>query len=111
MVKVTDFSDLKVNDSLPLYVIEDMVVFMQNDPAFYRRHMYPTMLGVQEAVKNGGKYNKKSMLPVVDEAIKRYIKKFNIKKRPEDLLTDNEKLEIVSKVLKAEVENFRKGEY
>ncbi len=100
-----------MDESLPWDVVEDLAVFMRNDPTFYRRHLYPTMIDVQEAVKNGGKYNKKSMLPIVDRAIESYIKKFEIKKRPEDLLTDSEKMSLVNSILKAEAENFRKGSY
>jgi hypothetical protein len=111
MVKITDFSNQGFNENLPWDVVEDLVVFMRNDPAFYRRHMYPMMLNVQEAVKNGGKFSKKEMLPVVDEAVRKYVKKFNINKRPEDLLDNNDKIEIINKILEAEVENFKKGEY
>jgi hypothetical protein len=111
MVKVTDFSNMDMNENLPWDLVEDLMVFMRNDPAFYRRHMYPMMLNVQEAVKNGGKFSKKEMIPIVDAAVKKYVKKFNIKKRPEDLLADNDKIEIINRILEAEVENFKKGEY
>lgn len=111
MVKVADFSSIHMDENLPWDLVEDLVVFMRNDPAFYRRHLYPAMVSVQETVKTGDKYPKKKMLPIVDAAIKKYVKKFNIKKRPEDLLNDNEKIEIINKILEAEVENFKKGEY
>lgn len=111
MVKVAELTNVNMEENLPWDVVEDIAVFMRNDPAFYRRHLYPTMVDVQEAVKNGGKYNKKSMLPIVDRAIKSYIKKFDIKKRPEDLLTDSEKMQLINSILEQEVENFRKGSY
>jgi hypothetical protein len=111
MVKVTDFSEFSIKENLPWDVVEDLCVFMKNDSNFYRRNLYPVMLTVQGAVKEGGKYNKKEMLPVVERAIRAYIKKFKIKKRPQDLITDAEKLECVDRLLKDEVDNFRKGMY
>lgn len=117
MVKINEFfdqdqiKDLKIGSELPYNVVEDLAIFMKNDPIFYRKHLYPVLVDVQEAVKNGGKYNKRKMIPVVNSAIQEYVKKFGIQKRPEDLLQDGEKIECINKILKDELENFRKGEY
>ena len=115
--QVTEFfdqdniKDLKIGSELPFNVVEDLCVYMRQDPNFYRTNLYPAMLDVQEAVKNGGKYNKKQMLPVVEKAIIEYIKKFEIQKRPNELLQDSEKMECISKLLKDETESLRKGDY
>ena len=69
------------------------------------------LINVQEAVKGGGKYNKKNMLSIVERAINLYINEYDIPKRPEELLTDGEKMECVSTLLKNEVESLRKGDY
>ena len=106
-----NIENLKIGDQLPYNVVEDLCIYMRNDPMFYRKNLYPALIDVQEAVKNGGKYPKKSLLPVVERAIKEYIKKFEIKKRPEDLLVHEEKMECINKLLKDEVDNFRKGMY
>lgn len=117
MVKINEFfdkdniKDLKIGDELPYNVVEDLVIYMRNEPNFYRKHLYPAMIDVQEAVKNGGKYNKKSLLPVIERAINEYLKKYEIKKLPEELLNNSEKMECVNKLLRDEVENFRKGMY
>ena len=99
------------NNELDWDVVEDLVVFMKNDPYFYRNDVYPCMVNVQETVKHGGKFNKKSMLPIVEKAINEYIKKFDIKKLPEDLMNSSQKMECISKILNDEKENFRKGTY
>lgn len=103
--------DLKIGDKLPFDVVEDIMVYMKNDPAFYRKYMYPAMLDVQEAIKNGGKYNKKDLLPVIERAIGAYLTKFEIKKRPGDLLQDDEKMDCINRLLNDEIDNFRKGFY
>lgn len=92
-------------------VAEDLIVFMRNDPMFYRRHLYPALIDVQEAVKDGGKISKKTLLPVIEKALNAYINKFNIKKEASELLNDQEKIDCISKLLKDEAENFRKGAY
>ncbi len=117
MVKINEFfdqermSELRIGDKMPYNVVEDLIVYMKNDPTFFRQHLYPAMIDVQEAVKNGGKYNKKNLMPVIERAISSYLKKFEIKKRPEDLLLPEEKMECINKLLKDELENFRKGMY
>jgi hypothetical protein len=118
MVKIVEFTDLALNahtnepnGALPWDVVEDLVVYMRNEPNFYRQKLYPTMLEVQKTVKKGGKFNKRKMIPLVDEAVLSYIKKYNIKKTPEELLSDSEKMDCISKILEDEVENFKKGSY
>jgi hypothetical protein len=117
MVKINEFfdqdniKDLKIGDELPYNVVEDLAIFMRHDPQFYRRQLYPEMLNVREATKNGGKYNKRNMMSVIEKAINEYIKKYEILKRPEELLSDGEKMECISKILKDEMEMLRKGDY
>ena len=101
---------LKQND-LSYDIVDDAQVYMKNDPMFYRKQTYPAMCAVQKAVQNGGKYNKKDLLPMIDKAIESYCTEFKIPKRPADMLTDAEKMECVSRLLRGEVENFRNGEY
>lgn len=118
MVKIVEFTDLELNahtneptKTLPWDVVEDLVVYMRNEPNFYRQKLYPAMLEVQDVVKKGSKFNKRNMMPLVDEAVLSYIKKYNIKKTPEDLLSDSEKMQCISKILEDEVESFKKGSY
>lgn len=103
--------DLKIGDKLPYNVVEDLCVFMKNNPSFYRKELYPQFVKVQDAVQNGGKFNKKSLLPLVDSACQRYVKEYDLPKRPQDLLSKEEKLECISKLLTDEMEAFRKKEY
>lgn len=104
-------TDMKEDEKLPFDVSEDLIVFMRNDPMFYRKHLYPKLVDVQEAVRNGGKYNKKDLLPVIERAIQEYIAKFNVKKLPEDLLNDSEKMDCINRLLIDEKDNFKKGIY
>lgn len=118
MVKINEISDLELNQfstpedgKLSWDVVEDLMVYMRNEPDFYRRKVYPSFINIQETVKNGGRFNKRKLIPLIDEAIESYLKKYEIKKRPEDLMNDAEKMECINKLLKDEAENFRKGFY
>ena len=104
--------EMKIGGELPFDVADDVVVFMQNDPEFYRTQTYPTLVNVQKAVNNGGKFNKKQMFPMIDKAVEQYIKKFDIPKRRDKVLsTEAEKIECATRLLNAEKENFRNKEY
>lgn len=111
MVKIKDFADIDPTGPLPWNVAEDLIVYMKNESDFYRRHLYPMLINVQETVQNGGKFDKKKLLPAIDQAIKEYVKKFEINRRPEDVMTPAEKMECITKLLRDESENFRKGMY
>lgn len=104
-------ADLKIGDQLPFDVSEDLKVYMTQDNDFYRRNLFPKMGEIQAAVNNGGKYDKKILLPVVEKAIVQYLQKFDIKKRPQDFMNDSQKLECISSILKDEMDNFREGKY
>lgn len=102
----------KIGSELPYDVLDDVVVFMQNDPDFYRSETYPTLVDVQQAINNGGKFSKKQLFPMIDKAVETYIKKFNIPKRNDRVVhTDAEKMECATRLLNAEKENFRNKEY
>lgn len=104
-------ADLKIGEELPYDVVEDLKIFMTQDNDFYRKHVFPHMTEVQAAVQKGGKYNKKLLLPAVETAIPIYLKKFDIKKRPADFMSDQQKLECISSILKDEMDNLRQGKY
>ena len=111
MVRIVEVTDQKLGEELPYDVGQDLIVHMRNEPMFYRKHLYPALIDVQEAVKNGGQYNKKQLLPVIEKAIQSYVNRYGIKKLPEELMSEEEKLDCITKLLADEQENFRSGSY
>ena len=109
-MKLEDLN-LKIGDKLPYNVVEDLCIFMKNNPNFYRKELYPRFVEVQNSVQNGGKFNKKQLLPMIEKAIQTYVKEYDLPKRPQDLLTQEEKMDCISNLLKDELENFRNKEY
>jgi hypothetical protein len=109
--EIDDMTDLDPNQPLPWNMVDDLIIFMQNENNFYRRKLYPLLLDAQETIQNGGKVNKKDFVPVIDAAINAYVKKFDLNRRTEDMMSPSQKMECIEKLLKDEEDNFRKGEY
>jgi|TARA_R110000851_G_scaffold248558_1_gene401079 hypothetical protein len=109
--EIEDVAALDPNAPLPWNMVDDLISYMKNESGFYRKYLYPLLLDVQEAVANGGKYNKKDFIPIIDIAIKQYVKKFDIDRRPETVMSPADKMECVDKLLADEVENLKAGEY
>lgn len=97
-------------DDLPFDVVDDVQQYMKNDPMFYRRVYYPTMCKMQECMESQN--DPKDLVgPMVELATKLYVKKYNINKKPEDLLTSEDYDDIINRVYEDEVEALRNGEY
>jgi hypothetical protein len=91
---------------------DDTLVFMRNDPMFYRKHYLPAMIKFAKFVNDGNKEKaRNSVLPVVDRGIVDYCKKFNIAKTPQDVFKDTDRKAIVELLMSEEMPNIKKGEY
>ena len=97
------------NDALPFDVVDDVQQYMKNDPAFYRKVYYPTMCKMQEG---GDSSNPKDLVaPMVLLAARNYVKKYQINKTPEELLTSEEIDDLINRVYEDEIELINQGEY
>lgn len=83
---------------------KDLVIFMQSDPMFYRKHLYPAMIDFERAGKAGKIANKKSLLPIVDHAIKQYCAKYELPQDPKKLFPDEIKTQIIDELLNPDPE-------
>lgn len=111
MVKLVEVTDQAIDDKLPYDVAQDLIIYMRNNPMFYRKHLYPALIDVQEAVKSGKQFNKRQLFPVIEKAIQGYVNRYGIKKRPEELMGERDKLDCITRLLNDEQENFRQGTY
>lgn len=111
MVKIREFYDKKEEDKLPFNVIEDLAIYMRNDPMFYRKTFFPAVIEMKKCTEKKEQYNPNNLSPVIEKAIVEYCKKFNLPKRPEELLDDIEKKELVKKLYAEEMTQIRKGAY
>lgn len=111
MVKLVEFSQ-PMDDKLPFDVVDDVMVFMRNDPQFYRKSFFPAMVKVKGLVKKDSKINPMDALgPLVDKACESYCNKFEVGRTAKDLFNTEDRKELISKLYSEEMENIRKGVY
>lgn len=111
-MKIVEFFDKPIDQSLPFDVIDDITVFMRNDPMFYRKEFFPAVLKIKSLNDKKQKINPhKEFGPMIDRACESYCRKFKINRRPEELMSLEERKALVDKLFSEEMTNIRKGEY
>jgi len=107
------FDDILGREDNPSYdVPSDLLCHMRDDTRFYRQMYYPTMAKCQDCYNNGDS-NKalEIILPMVNQGVNDYIKKFDIAGNPEDLITMDERKGLAEQIYEEEVDGFKQGEY
>ena len=93
-------------------VPSDLIVFMRDDPMFYRKEYYPTMCGCQNCYNKGDKdKSMKLLMPMIDKAVSGYTKKYDLPYEENDLVPMDERKEIAQRIYEEEVTHFKEGEY
>ena len=100
-------------DKSPSYdVPTDLVVFMRDDPQFYRKDYYPTMVGCQDCYNKGDRdQSMKLLMPMIDKAVNSYTTKYDLPYEANDLMPIDERKELASRIYEMEVGSFKEGEY
>lgn len=99
------------NNGMDFDVCDDIVVYMRNDPEFYRKHYYPTLAKMCDAYRKDNKIQKESLKTLVSTAIPMYMKKFKIDRKPSDVFTNEDCQNIAEMIFDEEAEEIRNGEY
>lgn len=93
-------------------VVDDIHVFMMNDPMFYRREYYPTMCNIADKFdKNQGKGLGKLLMPMIDKGCGAYCKKYNLSSDPSKLITFDDRKAIAKRIASEEIPRIREGDY
>lgn len=115
MVKINEFfnqDEPKSPSEMPWNMAEDLIVFMRNDPMFYRKEYYPTMARLSDSFRRGKKFDfAKEITPMLDKAKQTYCKKFKMPRSPESLFTEADNESVCEKLREEEFERIKKGEY
>lgn len=92
-------------------LVEDLLVFMRNDPIFYRKSYYPMVIDMMKSIKRKNDVDKKnSILPVVKKGYDEYCKKYSINPKNSQYNKQNI-FSLISKIYNEEVHNINSGEY
>ena len=108
-MRIDDLEQL--DDKLPFDVIDDISIFMRNDPMFYRKEFFPVIMKLKGLKESNKPINSKLFMPMIQKATEQYCRKFNIPRRPEQLLDDDEQRTLIQKLYSEEMANIKKGAY
>lgn len=100
------------HDSLGFDVVEDAMVYMRNDPMFYRKHYYPAMVQACNATREGKDVDMGSMFkPMIDKGCNAYVKQYKIGKHPEEVFRPEERQSLFDRICTEEMPRIEAGEY
>jgi hypothetical protein len=110
-MKIVEFTE-SVDKELPFDVVEDVVVFMRNDPQFYRKSFFPAFSKVADLHRAGKPIDQNKCLgDMVERALEGYCKKFNVARMPDEIFNNDDRQAIIDRVFSEEMEEIKKGEY
>ena len=111
-MKINEFNNQQ-DDFRPNFdLIDDICIFMRNDPMFYRKSYFPMINNMMEMFAKGQKINpSKTLFPVVDNAMNAYVKCYNLAKSPNDLFTKDDRMNIAKRIYSEEMNAIRQVTY
>lgn len=110
MVKLYEL-DQQLKNLEDVDLVDDLHYFMNNDPKFYRRIMYPVLSQVKNKMKQGQGCKHDVFRPCVDTAAKLYCKKFQITDNDKSVFTDVDRDALARKIFQQESERIKQGAY
>jgi hypothetical protein len=109
-MKLFELNDKR--EEIPFDVVDDLAIFMRNDPMFYRKTFFPAMADASDKMERGESIDPIVLIkPVVDKGAKHYCNKFIKDKRPEDIFTKEDLDGCCKKIQAEEMPNIKKGMY
>lgn len=92
-------------------LIDDLQFFMENDPTFYRKMLYPIISKLRDIIKSGKISSDRDFRPCVDRAVDIYCKKFKISGNPKSVFTDVDRDAVARKIFNQECDRIQRGVY
>lgn len=92
-------------------LLDDLKFFMENDPQFYRRVMFPLILKIKKHVKSGGKCKDNIFRSCIDSAVHTYCQKFRIPGNEKSVFTDVDRDKLARQIFGQEIDRIHQGVY
>jgi len=110
-MRIDEFSQQPEN-KFDYDVVDDVTVFMRNDPVFYRKQYFPAVAKIADLHTAGKSIDKNACLcDMIENALQAYCERFKVADLADEVFTDNDRQNIMDKVFSEEMEQIRKGEY
>src|SRR5210317_1191708 len=108
MVKINEFHDMDIPQEIipkPDYdVPSDLILFMRNDPMFYRKNFFPAIDKYKE--------NTKDTLPLesmIKRGLGQYCEKFQIETPQDELMGEGDIQDLVRQIIADEMDDLSEG--
>ena len=99
-------------NEMPFDVVEDTLVYMQNDPMFYRRHYFPAVSNLADCQRSGEDADpKKYLSSMIEKGCNDYVSKYDMGRNSEEVFTQEDRNNILQRIHSEETENIKKGDY
>ncbi|MBO01872.1 MAG: hypothetical protein CMG35_04460 [Candidatus Marinimicrobia bacterium] len=109
-MKINEFATPHT-DNLPYDVVDDLSIFMRNDPMFYRKRMYPCIMKMKDMHDGQKSIVPQQVLgPIVDEAMDKYCEKFKLGSR-DKIFKLQDRDEAINKIFGEEMKQIETGAY
>jgi hypothetical protein len=107
MVKLVEFEKKEI----PFDVVEDVAIYMRNDPMVYRKSLFPAIVRMKD-IHDGGKspVPERCLGEVVDRAMNSYCEKYNLGS-PQNVFKKGDREAIIQKLFSEELTQIRRGAY
>lgn len=107
MVRLVEFEKKEI----PFDVVEDVAIYMRNDPMVYRKSLFPAIMRMKD-IHSGGKspVPEQCLGEVVDSAMNSYCEKYKLGS-PENVFKKGDREAIIKKLYSEELTQIRRGAY
>lgn len=110
--RLIELAGIKSEPELDYDIVDDTHVHMRNDKDFYRQKYFPTMCKMAELHKSSKSFDPKLVImPLVNDGVNSYCKKYNMAKMPDEVFKDNHRKALYDKIYSEEIKEIEKGEY
>jgi len=111
-MQIKELDQLPDNNKFKFDVVDDAVVFMRNDPTFYRKHYFPAVSKLADIKRSGKNIDPmKHLMPTIEKGCDIYTRKYNLARSPEEVFTNEDRNSILEKIYSEEMDQIEKGEY
>jgi len=103
---------LKFDKGIDFDLVEDAIIFMKNDPMFYRKDYFPTVAKMADYYRENSSYDPTPLLqPMITRGINSYCKKYKLANMPDDIFHEDHRQRLLNKVREDEIKQIEKGDY
>jgi len=100
-----------MDNKLPFDVVDDVAIFMRNDPMFYRKSLFPAVMNMKDRHDAGKECNANDCLgDCCDKGIKTYCNKFKLGS-PQNIFRSEDKDLLIKKIFGEEMKMIKDGAY